>query len=73
MTDENTRIRFLVERDGHAAAREWIERTLRIYREAIDSPGSHASAAHYRPRFEDAIAEFEHWLREQDADDGPNP
>lgn len=64
MSDEDERIRFLVERDGCAAARKWVERTLRIYREAVASSGSHASRAPYRPLFERAITAFECWLHE---------
>lgn len=56
------RIRFVVERDGEADARDWVERTLKIYRDAIDNPKSHASKPEYRARFEDAIGEFEAWL-----------
>jgi len=45
MSDERRRIRFLIERDGAAARRVWVERTLHIYREAIDSPGESRIAA----------------------------
>lgn len=62
MTDERERIRFVVERDGDDAARQWVERTLKIYRSAIESADSHASTAQYRSLFEDAIQTFEQWL-----------
>jgi len=65
MTDERERIRFVVERDGNDAARQWVERTLKIYRSAIDSADSHASTAQYRSLFEDAIRTFEQWLSGQ--------
>ncbi|MDQ3797759.1 MAG: hypothetical protein M3294_09415 [Pseudomonadota bacterium] len=59
---EIERIDFLVRRDGKAAARAWVERTLAIYRAAIAKPGSHASSTTYRPLFEDSIRTFEAWL-----------
>jgi hypothetical protein len=62
MRSERERIEFLVARDGLAAAREWVERTLGIYRDALTSPSSHASATGYRPLFEAAVGEFEAWL-----------
>jgi hypothetical protein len=67
---EIERINYLLQRDGEKATRAWVERTLRIYREAITKPGSHASNTTYRPLFEKAIHEFEEWLatrREGDA------
>jgi hypothetical protein len=64
-TPEIERINYLIERDGEEAARAWVERTLRIYREAITKPGSPASNATYRPLFEKAIREFEAWLATQ--------
>lgn len=65
INDEHERIRFLVERDGPSAAHEWVERTLANYREAIDSPGSHASTPNYRPLFEASIETFRHWLADE--------
>lgn len=69
MTDEQERIRFLVERDGEDAARQWVERTLEIYRNAVDSSESHASTAQYRSLFDDAIRQFEQWLAGRDDGD----
>lgn len=63
--DEYARIHFLVERDGLSATREWVERTLANYREAVDSPGSHASTPNYRPLFEASIETFEQWLADE--------
>lgn len=65
MGRETERIRFLVERDGLAAARKWVEATLKAYRDAISSPSSHASKPNYRPLFEESIREFEEWLAEE--------
>jgi hypothetical protein len=59
---EKDRIEFLVRRDGKEQARAWVERTLRLYREAITS-GSHAAEGEYRPLFEQSIRDFEDWLR----------
>jgi hypothetical protein len=63
---ERHRINYLVRRDRYEAARAWIERTLKLYREAVSKPGSHASNAKYRPLFEQAIGEFEEWLASQE-------
>jgi hypothetical protein len=68
MEREAERIQLLVDRDGFAAARTWVERTLEIYREAIHSDKSHASKTDYRPLFEDSIREFEQWLAEHPSD-----
>lgn len=58
---EKERIEFLVRRDGVEQARAWVERTLKLYREAIAS-GSHAASPAYRPFFEQSIRDFENWL-----------
>lgn len=71
ISDEHARIRFLVERDGVAGAREWVEHTLTNYREAIESPGSHASTPNYRPLFEASIEVFEQWLADEAPQHGP--
>lgn len=65
MGREAERIRFLVERDGRAAARKWVQDTLKSYRDAVNSPSSHASKSNYRPLFEESIREFEAWLAEE--------
>ena len=62
MSVEDARIRFLLDRDGPLAAREWVQRTLAIYRDAVNSPASHASLPSYRPLFEVSIDTFEQWL-----------
>lgn len=59
---ERGRIDFLVRRDGEKAARAWVERTLQLYREAI-ATGGYAASNEFRPLFEQAIHEFEDWLR----------
>lgn len=59
---ERQRIRLLIERDGESAARAWVERTLRIYREAVDNRHGHASLPQYRSGFEASIETFEAWL-----------
>lgn len=58
---EKNRIELLVRRDGIEQARAWVERTLKLYREAIAS-GSHAATKEYRPLFEQSIRDFEDWL-----------
>lgn len=63
MEQETQRIEFLLERDGPKATRAWIERTLAIYREAVESRKSHASLSDYLPSFEASIREFEAWLK----------
>lgn len=60
---EKARIEFLVRRDGLKGARAWVERTLKLYREAIASRTSHASTKEYRPLFEQSTRDFEEWLK----------
>ncbi|MGQ0546897.1 MAG: hypothetical protein ACT4P3_16450 [Betaproteobacteria bacterium] len=60
---ETQRIELLVRRDGVREARAWVERTLKLYREAIASRGSHAATGEYRPRFEQSVRDFEDWLQ----------
>jgi hypothetical protein len=62
MTDEHHRIRFLVARDGAEAAREWVARTLDIYREVLRAESNYASLPEYRSQFEQAIGAFEDFL-----------
>lgn len=62
MTDEHQRIRFLGQRDGAEATRVWVARTLKIYRDALQSQSNYASLPEYRPRFEQAIRAFEEFL-----------
>ena len=69
MISENQRIELLVRRDGVQQAREWVARTLALYRQAIASGASHAATADYRPRFEQSIREFEAWLTEKSCAD----
>jgi hypothetical protein len=59
---EKQRIDLLVRRDGIREARAWVERTLKLYREAIASGAGHAATQEYRPLFEQSIREFEDWL-----------
>lgn len=66
MTSERSRIKFLIARDGLGAARAWVERTLRIYQDALANRGSHAAAPEFRPLFEEAIQEYEEWLAAQE-------
>lgn len=59
---ESRRIEFLLGRDGPEATRKWVERTADLYRAALGQRGHYAADAHYRPRFERAVREFEEWL-----------
>lgn len=59
---ESERIEFLLKRDGFAATRAWVERTLTIYRQALRDPKHYANDPSYRPLFERAVGEFEEWL-----------
>jgi hypothetical protein len=71
---ESERIAFLLRRDGYAATRKWVERTVGLYREALAQRGHFASDPAYRPLFEKAVQEFEEWLvsdRERHAEPPP--
>jgi hypothetical protein len=61
---ESDRLAFIAQRDGLPAARDWAERTLDIYRTALNTQGSHAADGAYRPLFMKSVAEFEEWLKE---------
>ena len=62
---ESERIAFLLQRDGPAMTRAWVERTLAIYREALRDPRHYANDPSYKPLFERAAREFEEWLAGQ--------
>lgn len=62
---ESERIEFLLQRDGPAATRAWVERTLTIYREALRDPRHYANDPSYKPLFERAVRELEEWLAGQ--------
>ncbi|MGH3672303.1 MAG: hypothetical protein ACRDSH_16990 [Pseudonocardiaceae bacterium] len=62
---EIERIELLLERDGLAATRAWVERTLAIYRRALGDPRHYANDPSYKPRFEKSVREFEEWLAGQ--------
>jgi DNA-binding SARP family transcriptional activator len=64
VSSERERIDFLLERDGLPPTREWVERTRRIYADALASASSHAAAPECRRLFEEAIRDFEGWLAE---------
>jgi hypothetical protein len=59
---EQGRIEFLVQRDGLAAATQWVRRTLGIYRQAVLNPHHHASRDEYRRRFIQSYCSFKSWL-----------
>ncbi len=59
---EARRIALLLARDGEAATREWVERTLAIYRRAVLDPSHFASSHEYRARFLVSCACFRRWL-----------
>jgi hypothetical protein len=51
MIPESDRLAFIAKRSGKEAARQWAERTLRIYREAVRNLKTHASLPDYRSKF----------------------
>ena len=63
MKCEAGRIGLLLARDGDAATREWVQRTLAIYRRAVLDPGHFASTGDYRARFLASCLDFRRWLR----------
>ena len=70
MASESRRIAYLIARDGVRATRRWVERTRRLYCDALASGASHASIPEYRPLFEEAVREFDEWLAAQELDEG---
>jgi hypothetical protein len=62
MNPESDRLAFIAKRNGIGAARQWAERTLRIYREAVQNSKSHGSLPGYRGKYLASIHEMEDWL-----------
>jgi len=61
---EEKRIGLLLARDGEQATREWVKRTLAVYRRAVLDPKHFASTGEYRRRFLASCADYRRWLRE---------
>jgi hypothetical protein len=61
------RISLMERREGAAAARDWVRRTLRIYREALRSPGHFARNKEYRRGFVRSVCVLRSYLRESRA------
>ncbi len=62
MSDEHGRIQFLLRRDGLASTLEWVDRTIKIYRQAVLNKNHHASLPEYRRKFIQAYCDFKRWL-----------
>jgi len=62
MRPESERIEFLLRRDGREATRRWVERTERLYSDALAEHRHYAADPAYRARFERAVREFRDWL-----------
>lgn len=68
MDSENDRIDFLIGRDGLEAAREWAERTMKIYRQAVlckgdvNKRGHFATTIAYRRTFIESYLSFKRFL-----------
>lgn len=59
---EENRIRFLLQRDGPAAATAWVRRTMHIYRAAVLDKNHFASSNGFRRGFIEAYCDFKRWL-----------
>jgi hypothetical protein len=59
---EAARIEFLLQRDGAAATRIWVRRTLAIYRRAVLDQRHFAHTAEYRRKFISSCLGFRRWL-----------
>ena len=60
---EGRRIGLLLEREGPEATREWVKRTLAIYRRAVLDRSHFASLPEYRRGYLASCADFRRWLR----------
>ena len=60
---EAQRIAFILERDGPENGREWIKRTMGIYRTAVLDKSHHASKREYRRGFIQSYCEFKQFLK----------
>ncbi len=56
------RVAFLMTRDGELATRQWVVRTLAIYRRAVLNHGHFASTPEYRRKFILSYLSFRRWL-----------
>ena len=59
---ESSRIRLLLARDGVVATRNWVRRTLTIYRSAVINRQHFAHSGSYRKGFLFSILCFRRWL-----------
>ena len=59
---EASRIEFLLQRDGPAATRIWVQRTLATYRRSVLDRRHFAHTAEYRLKFVASFLEFRRWL-----------
>ena len=59
---ESERIDFLRRRDGYEMTRNWVVRTVNLYRAALGQHDHYAADPAYRPLFEKAVEEFDQWL-----------
>lgn len=59
---EAGRVALLVARDGELAARQWVARTLAIYRRAVVDRRHFASTPTYRRRYILSYLSFRRWL-----------
>ncbi|HSH28069.1 MAG TPA: hypothetical protein VK972_09960 [Wenzhouxiangella sp.] len=59
---ERARIQHLRQRDGLPSTRDWVERTLGIYRRAVLSRSHHAHLPEYRREFILSYCDFKRWL-----------
>ena len=60
---ERGRIGLVLERDGPEATREWVKRTLGIYRRAVLDRSHFASTPAYKSMYVASCADFRRWLR----------
>ncbi len=63
---EASRIAFLLQRDGPAATRIWVRRTLVVYRQAVLNPRHFAHSPDYRAKFVTSYVGFRRWLTAHD-------
>lgn len=69
---ESQRIAFLVDRDGLAVAVKWVQRTMRLYREAVLDRTGFARTDLYRRGFIQSYCDFKRWLGRINAKGSPS-
>ena len=65
-----TRHLFIEKRDGRAAAVQWAQQTMKIYRQAVLNKAHHASRKEFRRQFIESYCVFKRYSLDHDQPSG---